>query len=934
MKRILSNLAVILMLVMVMSLSAVYVSPNDASSSETYVKNKHIKNATPITEVFADGQKVSAVVLEYDKDINNSKLTKSTFSVDGRTIIKVYANNAAAKATQGINGKYVIIELSPSDKGASTFVQEGRTSTRLEIRISVKQIGDIITAGGKKYSPDAQAIVNDKQINLVVDDFLKLEFQDPKTGKILRYNLFVPQQYDRNKSYPMVMFIHDAGVTSTETDRTLIQGLGAVIWATPSEQAKHECVVLAPQYDSVTVNDKSEYTDYLDITVNLINSIVNQYNIDKNRLYTTGQSMGCMLSIAINIKYPDLFAASLLVAGQWDANAMSVLAHKNMWIIVAEGDTRAFPGMNASLAVMEAAGAKISRAKWNARAGEAEAAANVRKMIEEGNNIKYVVYEKGTVWPEGQPQSGLPEHMETWKYAYSIEGVRDWLFTQKKSPRKDPLLFPKDDFTLETRTVKTSAGERKVTCRFYTHIPYVANPVDKDYESLNVSVPIKVDDVAVDAANAPILLTIGVGGYMSVKNAAGGAPGRGGMGGAPGGNSQVSGNADLALAAGYVVVSPGCRGRDNKAADGTYYGKAPAAIVDLKAAVRYVRHNAGVMPGNADWIVSAGVSAGGALSALLGASGNNQMYDVFLKEIGAADADDSIFASACFCPITDLDHADMAYEWMYGALPTRSGSLVDQELSRQLTALFADYQASLKLKGKNGFGTITADNYSKYLMRYYLIPSANDYLRGLTDEKRKEYLASNKWVTWVDNGATFAFADYVAHVGRMKGLPAFDDLAMTQPEPILFGSRTANARHFTDFSLRQTSGDKGAKIDSDLQTVVNMMNAMYFIGRDNGGCARYWWVRQGTSDNHTSQTVIANLATSLENRNKEVNTRLYWDAGHGANEDPEDFIAWIGAITGFSKHTNAWGPNGRSAGNFWIDPDHCDRTLRERPGAH
>jgi hypothetical protein len=172
----------------------------------------------------------------------------------------------------------------------------------------------------------------------------------------------------------------------------------------------------------------------------------------------------------------------------------------------------------------------------------------------------------------------------------------------------------------------------------------------------------------------------------------------------------------------------------------------------------------------------------------------------------------------------------------------------------------------------------------------------------LTEEKRQEYLASNTWITWADDAASFAFADYVAHVGRMKGLPAFDDFAMAQPEPILFGSKTANARHFTDFSLRQTSGDKGAKIDSDLQTVVNMMNAMYFIGRDDAGCAGYWWLRQGTRDNHTSLTVITNLAASLENCNKEVNGRLYWDAGHGANEDAEDFIAWIGAITGFSQH--------------------------------
>ncbi len=466
----------------------------------------------------------------------------------------------------------------------------------------------------------------------------------------------------------------------------------------------------------------------------------------------------------------------------------------------------------------------------------------------------------------------------------------------------DPLLFPQDAYAVETRTVKTSAGEKTVILHSYRHLPYVAKPVDKDFQSLDVSVPVRVDDAAVDATRAPILFYIGVGGYMSSSNAGGGAdraPNRM-MGGPPRPNGNVSGNRDLALAAGYVVVSPGCRGRDNRAAGGTWYGKAPAAIVDLKAAVRYIRHNRGVLPGNPDWIVSTGVSAGGALSALLGASGDSPLYDALLHEIGAAEGSDRIFASACFCPIADLEHADMAYEWMYGTLPARSGP-VDPALSGQLKAAFAGYQASLKLQGRGGFGTLTADNSAAYLLQAYLVPAANQYLRALTAEKRREYLARNPWIAWSDSGAAFAFADYAAHVGRMKGLPAFDAFDLTTPECILFGDAATDARHFTDFSLRHATGDPGAQIDGGLQTVVNLMNAMYFILPNSGGCAPHWWLRQGASDNHTSPTVIINLATSLENRHRDVNTRLYWDAGHGADEDPEEFIAWIGQITGFTR---------------------------------
>jgi predicted peptidase len=58
---------------------------------------------------------------------------------------------------------------------------------------------------------------NDKAINLAVDDFQQFEFTDPSTGVVLKYNLFIPENYDPNISYPMVMFIHDLGAVSTDT---------------------------------------------------------------------------------------------------------------------------------------------------------------------------------------------------------------------------------------------------------------------------------------------------------------------------------------------------------------------------------------------------------------------------------------------------------------------------------------------------------------------------------------------------------------------------------------------------------------------------------------------------------------------------------------------------------------------------------------------
>ena len=80
---------------------------------------------------------------------------------------------------------------------------------------------------------------------------------------------------------------------------------------------------------------------------------------------------------------------------------------------------------------------------------------------------------------------------------------------------------------------------------------------------------------------------------------------------------------------------------------------------------------------------------------------------------------------------------------------------------------------------------------------------------------------------------------------------------------------------------------------------------MYFIGQNNIGCAKYWWLRHGTGESGISLTVIVNLTASLKNRNKDVNTWLYWDAEHCVDDDPEGLIAWIGSITGLSWHSNA-----------------------------
>ncbi|MFJ4204701.1 subtype B tannase [Streptomyces sviceus] len=491
------------------------------------------------------------------------------------------------------------------------------------------------------------------------------------------------------------------------------------------------------------------------------------------------------------------------------------------------------------------------------------------------------------------------------------------------------LVFDPDAYTKLTTTVTDTEGtEHAVTYHFWKAITYVSKPVDATYQSLIVSAPVEIDGTAVDASNAPILFANSVGGYMpsSVADATGvGAGGMGGGGGAPSGaptgsaapsaasnaneNTNATGGATssnqlLALAAGYVVIEPGARGRTLKNSSGEYYGTAPAAIVDLKAAVRYIKSNKGRIPGNVDRIVSAGTSAGGALSSLLGASGDSPIYDELLKEIGAADASDAIFAAGAWCPITDLEHADGAYEWNWGTNALGTGKQVDQAVSKELQSQFAEYQASLKLRGLNGFGALTARNYDEYLVKQYLEPSATTYLAALSDSDRETYLAKNTFITWKNGKATFTWADFLTHVGaRKKTTPAFDAFDLSAGENNLFGAGTTETRHFTAYSAKNDStGLSTKRVASDIPARLDQMNPMYhLVERVNGKRSKHWWIRLGTNDTDTSHVISANLAAAAAKLGDDVNHLYYWDQGHGANTDPGDFITWIAKVTGHKK---------------------------------
>lgn len=312
-----------------------------------------------------------------------------------------------------------------ANKQASTLLS-GEKPERKGGRVGGPQLG---TPGGGPVIDKSGDEVLQEMIKTEVPEFKQLEFTDSETGKTLKYNLFSPKGLDDGKDYPLVLFMADASTPGTDTTRPLTQGYGALVWATDEFQSKNPCYVLVPQYSGVAVNDAYEHTDEVDIVIRLLKSIIATKNIDPDRLYTTGQSMGGMISMYYNIAYPDIFAASLFVDCHWDISKFGELAKHKFIYVTAGKEGSSFGNIQAVEDAADNEGVEYEYATWSAKLPQAEQNELARRMLAKGAPINIINFTPKSVLPDDGKGS---EHMYSFDYAYKLAPVRDWLFQQKK----------------------------------------------------------------------------------------------------------------------------------------------------------------------------------------------------------------------------------------------------------------------------------------------------------------------------------------------------------------------------------------------------------------------------------------------------------------------------------------------------------------------
>ena len=498
-----------------------------------------------------------------------------------------------------------------------------------------------------------------------------------------------------------------------------------------------------------------------------------------------------------------------------------------------------------------------------------------------------------------------------------------------------------------------------VNCYYQIGVQYCLNPESLDHETLAIYVPgeymtatdngdgtytctfnAEGEVNGFTVADAPIVIPVKTPGYMDLK-------------------AQTKYDFEAARAyvnAGFIYVHAGCRGRNNVyAEDGSLLSSAgaPWGVTDLKAAVRYLRYTSEILPGSVDAIYTFGMSGGGAQSALMGSTGDSELYFPYLESIGAAMTyddgtaiSDAVTGAMCWCPVTSLDVADASYEWNMGQYDTdglRADGSWGSALSEDLAAWFADYINEMQFKDEDGNilaltqsedGIYAAGSYYDYMMEV-INTSLNNHLAD--NNLGAEYIAQlnadagAEWVTYDEATGTAAvtnMADFVTYwKPATKEVGAFDDMSGTAPENRLFGNDENDSTHYSTImaDLLAANKDKYAaltgwdpsyvdayangvtildKLGTDIETRQNMYNPLYYVhegyeGFGTSNVAKYWRINSGIIQGDTALTTEVNLYLALAQlAGVDVDFTVVWDKKHVEAERlngdyTENFIDWV-----------------------------------------
>jgi len=401
---------------------------------------------------------------------------------------------------------------------------------------------------------------------------------------------------------------------------------------------------------------------------------------------------------------------------------------------------------------------------------------------------------------------------------------------------------------------------------------------------------------------------------------------------------------------GFVYVTCGARSRDAMNDDNTLHtGKAPMQMADLKSGVIELRANDKVIPGDKNKIISIGTSGGGQMSSIFGASGDMKEYYPYMYDAGTLGVTknsdgtydsvfkDNIFAAQNYCPIADIENADLAYAWWWVDLVDDGGiyngeiTAFEKRLQELEANAYIEYLNSLKLKDEAGNDlTLTGlrsgsyydailNNISEALNQFVLnsefdIEETDDNKSWLTKDKDGNYVVTDLKGFMIGTGLVSK---------RNKAIPGFDakdksaeNNAFGKPEDdtVHFSKSVATIMKNNYEELSKLEGFDKEQVDAYIEDTLDGENADYIanqtsllnathilLGTDGLKAVnpvKHFRNRSGTADEHTSFGVGFNILTAARMKGIDVDYSLVWNMNHGSNEGTTTgtFIDWVNRI--------------------------------------
>lgn len=147
----------------------------------------------------------------------------------------------------------------------------------------------------------------------------------------LNYLLYLPDDHERRKDWPLIVFLHGSGERGNDVSLVRDQGLPRLL----DEGLKLPAIVVSPQCPSGQL-----WTRQLPAVKALIDELVSRFGVDTSRIVATGLSLGGAGACELVSFYPETFAALAPICGPWTRLFVTAETAKiDTWVFHGDADT-------------------------------------------------------------------------------------------------------------------------------------------------------------------------------------------------------------------------------------------------------------------------------------------------------------------------------------------------------------------------------------------------------------------------------------------------------------------------------------------------------------------------------------------------------------------------------------------------------------------